>query len=373
MQGQQMQQFQAPEQQMPQQTADQLFKQFDVAQQRPQTNRQMVSQAMSGGLKAPQMGQPQLNLPQQAAMQTLSPAQQQAVAPIQQAQPTKQMAQQPQVAAQSTVMEQPWQILQKKPRNKLEQEEKKEARKEQHYIDKENKDFVDKIDKQGGLSAQIADINLDRLEKLIDTGKLTGPTMYNFRKKMETAGTAVGAGLGTAAGTIGGAALGSFFPGVGTAIGAGLGAGTLGGVGTAIGAMVTPKFVGSKEDQEFVKNALATFMPRMKDIFGSRIAIQEMQTFLDSIPSLSQTDEGKKAIIRNMKLTNRAYKYIKQVKDNVVERHGGYQPRDLVKIVEKEIEPMMAKFSSEFVGNIPQGIDLPEPESRASMESILES
>ena len=58
----------------------------------------------------------------------------------------------------------------------------------------------------------------------------------------------------------------------------------------------------------------------MKDIFGSRVAIQEMQIFMDSIPSLSQTDEGKRAIIKNMRLANDAWKYIKQTKDRIARK-----------------------------------------------------
>ena len=351
---QQAQQFQTPEQQqMPQQTADQLFSQFNVAQQKPQTNRQLVSQAMSGGLKIPQMGKPQLNVPQQAAMQTLSPAQQQAVAPMGQTQPAKQVVQQPQVEAQTATMEQPWQILQKKPRNKLEQEQFKQARAEQHRIETDNKAFVEELDKKGGSNARLTDITLDKLSKLIDSGELTGPTMYNFRKKLEEHGGALGTGIGAALGTVGGAILGAPMAGVG-AVGGALAGSSLGaGVGKGVGELIGQKFVGSKEDQEFLKLSLSTFLPRMKDIFGARVAIQEMQVFMDSIPSLSQTDEGKRAIIKNMKLTNDAYRHIKEIKNDIVRRHGGYEPKNLKELVEKESEPYLDALAIKFMENVP--------------------
>lgn len=224
---------------------------------------------------------------------------------------------------------------------KLQKELMKASREEQHAIDKQVKPYVDTIDKKGGQAANTADMILDRMNKLIDSGNLTGSTMYNFRKKMEHAGHLIGGGLGAAAGGI----AGSVIPGLGTVGGATIG----GGLGTAFGEALMPKFVGSKEDQEFTKLSL-NFMDKLKDIFGGRIAIQEMQMYMDSIPTLAMTDEGKKQVIKDMKLISSGWRHKKQIKDKIVAANGGRYPADLEQQVEAASQPFMDKMAKEFVG-----------------------
>lgn len=343
---QQMQDM-APQEMMPQQTPDQLFKQFERVAFRPQNAVQSVDQAMSGGMKIPQI-QPQLNLPKQVKAQ---------VGPqldLQGKQPVKAPSAQ---VAQPLQMQEPWQVLQNRPRNKQEETLFKDARSEQHLIEKNNKEFVDDLEKRGGTFARLTDITLDKLNKLIDSGKLTGPTMYNFRKKLEEHGGALGTGIGAALGTVGGAILGAPMAGVG-AVGGALAGSSLGaGVGKGVGELIGQKFVGSKEDQEFLKLSLGTFLPRMKDIFGARVAIQEMQVFMDSIPALSQTDDGKRAIIKNMKLTNDAYKEMLRIKNNIVKQHGGYEPKNLKELVDKEAAPMLDRMAVQFMQNVPKDFE----------------
>jgi hypothetical protein len=177
------------------------------------------------------------------------------------------------------------------------------------------------------------------MNKLIDSDKLTGSTMYNLRNKLEHAGHLVGGGIGTAIG----AGVGSLFPVVGTIGGATIG----GGIGAAAGTALTPKFVGNKEDQEFTKLS-RYLMDNMKDIFGARVTQQEVAIFMDSIPTLALTDEGKKAVIRDMKLISSGWKHQKEMKDEIVKANHGKVPPNLEQLVEMASAPFMDDLAKRF-------------------------
>lgn len=244
----------------------------------------------------------------------------------------------------------PWKILQTKPIGKTQRAIRQQAYKEQINIDKGLKSYVDAVNVKGGSASKLYDNTLNRMLTLIDTGKLTGPTMYNIRKKLEEKGAAAGGGIGAAIGAL----AGSLLPGIGTFAGATAG----GGAGSALGALVTPKFVGSTEDQEFQKLTLS-FLDRLKDVFGGRISNIELQNFMDSIPTLSQTDEGKKAVIRDMGNISKGWKYKKKIMDRIISDHGGYMPRNLEKLTDEQSAPYLDKLSSEFVlGDAPRDAPL---------------
>lgn len=225
-------------------------------------------------------------------------------------------------------------------RTKQKSEVLKAAHAEQKEIDKTVKPYVDSIDKKGGPGATTADWTLNRMEKLIDTGKLTGATMYNLRSKMESSGHLIGAGIGGTLGAIAGGVLGS---GPGAIIGASTG----GSLGSAVGAAIAPKFVGSKEDQEFTKLS-RYFLNNMKDIFGARVTQQEMAIYMDSIPTLALDDEGKKAVIRDMRIISDGWRHKKQMKDKIVSMNDGVIPKNIEELVEKASAPYMDMLASKF-------------------------
>lgn len=288
----------------------------------------------------------------QRVLGPLMQQQQQAKAPMAQTQPN--VIQQTPQAEKNVVAPTPLMTTKERAEQiKTQREADKQARLEQHAIEKKLEPYIEDLDKKGGVNAKFTDVTLNQLEKLIDSGNLTGPAMYNFRKKLEEHGGALGAGLGGALGTLGGAVAGSTLPGVGTVGGALAGSSLGANLGKGIGELIGQKFVGSKEDQEFTKLTLGSFLPKMKDIFGARVAIQEMQVFMDSIPSLSQTDEGKRAIIKNMRLTNDAWKYIKKTKDRIIAENGGKIPYDLKARIDKATDPYLNKLAEQFQTNIP--------------------
>lgn len=103
----------------------------------------------------------------------------------------------------------------------------------------------------------------------------------------------------------------------------------------------------SSGTQEFKK--LSTGLIRnVKDIFGSRISNQELRTFMDTIPTLNQSDEGKRRVIRDMRLLNEGYVVRKKAMDELLAENGGYAPHNLEDLVEKRARPALDKLSQDF-------------------------
>jgi hypothetical protein len=114
-----------------------------------------------------------------------------------------------------------------------------------------------------------------------------------------------------------------------------------------------------KLSKEFLKNA--------KNIFGPRITDADLKTFLKMVPDLSQSREGKLAIIHNMKLSNEAANIKKRAADQVISNNNGKLPRDFDFQVEKLAEPELDALASQFATS-PRNIKEEKPE-----ESFLSS
>ena len=225
----------------------------------------------------------------------------------------------------------------------------KEVKADQIRLEKKMEPFIKDLDLKGGAAAEESDMVLNKMEKLVESGKLTSAQKYNFYKKLETSGKYIGGGLGTAIG----AAVGSFVPAIGTALGATGG----GGLGAAAGEMLMPKYVGSKEDQQFQK--LTThFLKNLRGIFGAKPAIQEMEAYMAGIPNLSMTDEGKTAVIHDLRLMNAAARYKKKMKDQIMKQTHGAIPMNLEEMIDERSKPYLEKIKSQFLDDGLKNIQL---------------
>ena len=103
------------------------------------------------------------------------------------------------------------------------------------------------------------------------------------------------------------------------------------------------------DTQEF-DELVTNFLRDAKSIFGSRVTNYEMSTFIKSIPSLKNTNEGKMRIIRNLKLYNAASKLRAKTMQDIMEENGGEAPLYLQEKVSKKIKPQLDKISKMFAG-----------------------
>jgi len=208
--------------------------------------------------------------------------------------------------------------------------------KEREIVDKETKPVYDEISK-GAKAAQNNNKRLDRMEQLIKEGKLNSALsvsiLDNIPGVSEAVGGAIGAYLGLAGGALG-AGGGGY---VGTKIGKGIGEGLSG----AASALLSP------QSQEF-KKLSNDFLKDAKETFGSRLTNYDVQTFLATVPTLSQSDEGKRRVITNLRSFNEAAILRKKAMDQIIKENGGKRPANLDTLVEDRIAPQLDALAQKF-------------------------
>jgi len=159
---------------------------------------------------------------------------------------------------------------------------------------KETKDTRQDILK-GAKAAQENNMRLDRMETLIDEGNLIPGAFNSFLQK----------------------------------------------VGLDIPALKNP------DSQEFEK--LSTDMTRnAREIYGNRLTNFEVQTFLKTIPTLSQTTEGQKRVIHNLRLLNEGARLRSRAMNKIIKSNKGIPPFDIAERIEEKISPKLDKIANDF-------------------------
>lgn len=180
-------------------------------------------------------------------------------------------------------------------------EEQKMIHEERKMINKEVFPYFKEI-QQKAKGAKESNVRLDRMEELIQSGKLNSPQFSGLLKTLKHGVWGVGLDL----------------------------TGTL-----------------SPESQEFEKIS-GDFVKNAKDVFGNRITDTDLKSFLATIPNLSQSNEGKAAVIRNLKLMNRAAEVREKAARDLYRKYKGKLPLDFESQVEDSAKPDLDAIAAEF-------------------------
>jgi len=110
--------------------------------------------------------------------------------------------------------------------------------------------------------------------------------------------------------------------------------------------------------EEFLK-IQANFLRNAKAYFGSRISNYEAEQFLKTIPSLSQSPEGRKRVIANLKYISRAALEHYNALKEVIAENKGLPPMDLEEQIydktEKKMDALAKKFREDLAKPVPKG------------------
>jgi len=125
--------------------------------------------------------------------------------------------------------------------------------------------------------------------------------------------------------------------------------------GFDIPALLNPGKPGSAAAEAYLKTT-QDFMTEMKDIFGARITEKMITEFLKTIPTLENTDEGKKLITDILRLKSEAYLAEDKIIDELIKENGGSPPRDLQRQLFKRAAPVFDNLSDQIIERINAGL-----------------
>lgn len=182
--------------------------------------------------------------------------------------------------------------------SKAQQREKQFEYGKEQDIRKETQKYVDNVlDKFQG--AKTSEAILGQMDKLASEGGLTSPLMYNL----------------------------------------------LGKLGLPLGVLNNPNAEEFEKDTNFLTRDIQKF-------YGARILASEFQNFLKQLPSLSNSEEGRKRIIKNLQKVLLPATFEYKAYKEILKENGGKRPPNLREQVMERMEPLLDKWGAELKADI---------------------
>lgn len=187
-------------------------------------------------------------------------------------------------------------------RQKRVSQKEKESLMQQKEINKETFPFYKEVLKKYR-GAVKNNMRLDRMEELINSGKLSSPLFSSALKSISKGVFGFGIDLG---------------------------------------------FLQSASSQEFDK-LTKDFLESLKDVFGGgRITNIEIENYLKTLPNVLQSDEAKRRVLYNLRSFNQAEVLRKNAMDKIIKENNGRRPADLESRVEELIGPKLDILAAQF-------------------------
>lgn len=210
---------------------------------------------------------------------------------------------------------------------KRQESEKKDILELEKIKDKETQKYYQDLISQSD-AAKEGIKRLSRMNYLIDHGSLPFAAFYNLLEDFEKSGTH--GGQKTFVGDI----ISTFAKPI---------AGVLKSVQRGIFSTDTEEF--EKLSNDFIRGA--------KQIFGNKITNDELKAYMKSIPTLSQTDNGKKAVIRNMDNLLRGQLIKTRTAMKIIKENKGKRPTNFEEEIEKRSKKKLDKLADRFIKGLP--------------------
>ena len=104
----------------------------------------------------------------------------------------------------------------------------------------------------------------------------------------------------------------------------------------------------SGADAEEFRKLSKDFISNIKDIFPGRILDSELKAFLETIPTLLQSDAGKAAVINNLMRFNEGILIKEKAMEEIISENQGKRPRDLNSLIKKRTKKALDDLAKDF-------------------------
>lgn len=126
------------------------------------------------------------------------------------------------------------------------------------------------------------------------------------------------------------------------------------------------------ESEEFQKIA-NNFTKDAKTYFGGRVSNFEIEQFLKTVPSLSQSPEGRKRVIANLKYINNASLEYNNALKEVMSENKGIPPYDLLEQVDDKVEKKQKSLADRFKADLARPVPKGQWKTITALQAALGS
>lgn len=176
------------------------------------------------------------------------------------------------------------------------------------------KDYVNGL-KEKEKAVKEANLRLGRMEKLIEKGNLPNAAIWSALSKLENAPYISGLTAPFAEVLKGG----------------------------------VKWYSGNPSDIEEFEKLSSEFVKNAKQYFGSRITQKEVEMFMQTVPTLMQTDAGKKKLISNIRSLNELTEIEAKEARSIIKDNNGVPPIDIEQQVQDKIGNKLDKVAKKFI------------------------
>jgi hypothetical protein len=209
------------------------------------------------------------------------------------------------------IFETPERRKEKREQQKLELVQRQAQNKEKEFNLKETKKYVEDLKVKEKASKE-ADLRLKRMETLIDKGKLPNAAIWSFLTKVENAPY-------------------------------------IGGLTALLADPVKSWIKSGNPDIEEFEKLSNDFVKNAKPYFGSRLTDKDLEIYMQTIPTLLQTDSGKKKVIQNLRSLNELTEIEAKAVRSIIRENGGIPPLDIEQQVQDKIGSKLDKVAKKFI------------------------
>jgi hypothetical protein len=122
--------------------------------------------------------------------------------------------------------------------------------------------------------------------------------------------------------------------------------------------------------EEFNKIS-ANFIKNARTYFGSRISNFELESFLKTIPTLSNSPIGRQRVISNLKNIARLEVEAGKLARDIIKKNKNTPPLDLMEKVEKKLDKKASKFAKKFKADLAKPVPPAQNKLLTAASSLL--
>lgn len=213
----------------------------------------------------------------------------------------------------------------------------------QKEANKETKGSWDSL-KKAYESGKEIETDLQRMEKLINKGKITPYAWNNLLETIEEISPLSSAATGAALGGVIGGPLGGATAPLGALAG-----GVLGGALRPLASLARSATQQIYPDTDEFNKLSDSFVRYAKNIFPGRVTDTDLRAFMRTVVNLSQTDVGKKRIIEKMRLPIKVANLKYKAARDIIKENGGNRPFDFDEQIEERTSKDIDQLAKRFI------------------------
>ncbi len=123
-------------------------------------------------------------------------------------------------------------------------------------------------------------------------------------------------------------------------------------------------------DTQELEKLTVSFLSNLKNVFGARPTNFDVQQYLNAVPSLVQSPQGRARVIKNLRVFNQAAELRAKALREILKANKNRVPANLDLLIEEKVGPELDRLNTQLSGN-PTGTEGQETEQLPNPQQYI--